>query len=66
VNGSGSYAFRITAIDGSPDKFRMEIWNGARDVATAKIYDNQWGDNDPNAELAANTMIGGGSITIKK
>lgn len=35
VNGSGSYTFTLTALDNSPDTFRLQIWDG-----TTVIYDN--------------------------
>jgi hypothetical protein len=54
INGQGMYKFMLTAIDGSPDRFRIKIWyeeNGAEIV----VYDN---GNDQ--------ALGGGSITIHK
>lgn len=62
INGSGSYAFLLTVIDGQRpggggvDRFRLKIW-GAGGV----IYDNQMGDGD---DAAASTALGGGSIVI--
>lgn len=35
LNGSGSYEFLLTAVDGSPDAFRIQIWSGA-----TVVYDN--------------------------
>lgn len=66
INGSGSYGFQVTVIDGQAsggggvDRFRIRIWNlGSGTV----IYDNQMGD----APDAAPTMaLGGGSIVIHK
>ena len=53
INGEGEYKFQIWAGDGSPDTFRVKIWEadgaGLRGIA----YDN--GMNQP---------IGGGSIVI--
>jgi uncharacterized repeat protein (TIGR01451 family) len=59
VNGVAGYGFLLSAIDGSPDKFRIKIWQSGGSV----IYDNQVsggaGDNaDPT------TGIAGGSIVI--
>ncbi len=58
INGQGTYGFLITALDGSPDKFRIKIW----DKATAAIvYDNQMGQlEDSNSA----TDISGGSIVV--
>jgi hypothetical protein len=60
INGAGEYRFMLTAIDGSPDKFRIKIWDKA---TGGLVYDNQLGaadDADPT------TSIGGGSIVIHK
>jgi sRNA-binding protein len=60
INGAGEYKFMLTAIDGSPDKFRIKIW----DKATGEvIYDNQLGESD-NADPT--TALQGGSIVIHK
>jgi hypothetical protein len=50
----------LSAIDGTPDKFRIKIW----DKATGNIvYDNMLGAaDDANPE----TAIEGGSIVIQK
>jgi hypothetical protein len=64
VNGSGTYAFEIAAIDGQelgssePDRLRIRIWDSASGVL---VYDNQRGA-PPEAEAA--TALGGGSITV--
>jgi hypothetical protein len=58
INGVGEYKFMLTAIDGSPDKFRIKIWE---DDETTPIYDNQ---NSNDADLT--TAIGGGSIIVHK
>jgi hypothetical protein len=60
INGQGQYGFMLTVSDGSPDRFRMKIWE--LDSETI-IYDNQ-----PNAGDAEQltTAIGGGSITIHR
>lgn len=64
INGSGSYGFILTAIDGQirggggTDKFRIKIW----DTSTGSVvYDNQMGASDT---ADPSTVIGGGSIVI--
>ena len=60
INGTGEYKFMLTAIDGSPDKFRIKIW----DKATGEvIYDNQLGAVDTADPI---TAIQGGSIVVHK
>ena len=60
INGAGNFGFLLTAIDGSPDKFRIKIW----DKATGQvIYDNQLGAGD---DANPTTAIQGGSIVIHK
>lgn len=67
VNGSGSYGFMVSAIDGqvngggNADKFRIKIWD--KNNGNGVIYDNQLGA-DENAD--ATTLLGGGSIVIHK
>ncbi|MGN6542242.1 MAG: T9SS type A sorting domain-containing protein, partial [Ginsengibacter sp.] len=62
INGTGSYSFMISAIDGSVsggggvDKFRIKIWG-----ATGPVYDNNI--NSPN-NADPTTCLGGGSIVI--
>ena len=62
VNGSGSYAFQIAAIDGqapgSSDRLRIRIWDSATALL---VYDNQRGAPE-GAEPASG--LGGGSITV--
>jgi hypothetical protein len=58
INGVGGYGFLLTAIDGSPDKFRIKIVNRA---TSAVVYDNQAGYDD---DSPAATILGGGSIVI--
>ncbi len=66
INGSGTYAFVLTAIDGgimglgSPDRFRIKITS--LDGGTV-IYDNKMGEAE-DGEAA--TALGGGSIVIHK
>lgn len=50
VNGSEGYGFLLTAGDGSPDTFRLKVWEKS---TGATIYDN--GSNQP---------LGSGSIII--
>ena len=61
INGTGSYGFILTAIDGGkrPDRLRMKIWNKANN---ALVYDNQFGAGDT---ADPTTVINGGSILIK-
>jgi PKD repeat protein len=66
INGSGDYAFRVSAIDGNlqggdgTDRFRIKIWNK---TTNAVVYDNQVGGGDYDDPT---TALGGGSITIHK
>jgi len=52
INGAGNYGFMIWAGDGSPDTFRIKIWDAVSEVV---VYDN--GVDQP---------IGGGSIVVHK
>jgi hypothetical protein len=65
INGSGTYNFLVTAIDGDnfngtkkPDGFRIKITDAAGNV----VYDNQMGADDTST---ATTTISGGSIQIQ-
>lgn len=60
INGTGEYKFMLTAVDGSPDKFRIKIWE---DATEELIYDNQLGAADADDP---STEIQGGSIVIHK
>jgi hypothetical protein len=60
INGAGDYAFMVSAIDGSPDRLRIRIWDKTTGVV---IYDNQIGAAD---EANPTMALGGGSITIHK
>jgi len=60
INGIAGYSFMVSAIDGSPDRFRIKIWET---VGLAVVYDNQAGAAE-NAD--ATTAIGGGSIVIQQ
>ncbi|HWN19877.1 MAG TPA: hypothetical protein VNO19_13265, partial [Gemmatimonadales bacterium] len=58
VNGGGSFGFILTAYDGSPDKFRIKIW----EVGTGYVvYDNKMGQPETSNDA---TGLGGGSIII--
>jgi hypothetical protein len=66
INGSGNYAFLLTAVDGQIsgggglDKFRIKIWElGMGEV----IYDNQTGSSDNDVPT---TVLASGSIAIHK
>ncbi len=66
INGSGSYGFMLTAIDGKInggggiDKFRIKIWDKA---TGAIIYDNNTGADDM---AEPSTALTGGQIVIHK
>jgi uncharacterized delta-60 repeat protein len=65
INGSGTYRFMLTCIDGDQfggqgaDKFRIRIWSDNLGL----IYDNQL--NAPNDDDPT-TVLGGGSIEIHR
>ena len=52
INGTGNYGFMLWATDGSPDQFRIKIWDAATE---AVVYDN-----------GTDQVIGGGSIVVHK
>ncbi|MBN1453626.1 MAG: VCBS repeat-containing protein [Anaerolineales bacterium] len=60
INGTGEYKFMLSAIDGTPDMFRIKIWDKATEVV---VYDNQIGVADDADPV---TAIGGGSIVVHK
>jgi hypothetical protein len=63
INGSGRYAFLLSAIDNgnTGDRFRIKIWDK---VTNAVVYDNQ-NASDGLADTAdPTTTIAGGSIVI--
>ena len=60
INGAGNYGFLLIAIDGTPDRFRMKIWDKATDYV---IYDNMLGVADDGNPT---TVLSGGSIVIHK
>jgi uncharacterized delta-60 repeat protein len=63
INGSDSYNFMLTAIDGDQpngdgkDKFRIRIWSESNGL----IYDNQL--NAPDSDDPT-TVLGGGNVVI--
>ena len=57
INGSGSYQFLVSVVDGSPDKIRVKITNGS-----GVVYDNLVGGGVDDAEPT--TVVGGGNIVI--
>lgn len=60
INGSGAYGFLVTVTDGSPDKFRIRVWDK---TTLATIYDNVTGGSD-DIDAANPQALGGGNITI--
>jgi hypothetical protein len=60
VNGVSGYSFMLTATDGSPDRFRIRIWQTAGGTT---VYDNQVGAGDA---ADPTTALAGGSIVIHK
>ena len=54
VNGSGTYQFMVWAGDGSPDTFRMKVW---QDTGSGEVI-----VYDTNTDLG----IGGGAIIVHK
>jgi hypothetical protein len=58
VNGQSGYGFLLTALDQSPDQFRIKIWNSE---TSAIVYDNRLGSADSSSDA---TGLSGGSIMI--
>jgi hypothetical protein len=58
VNGAGNYGFILTAYDGSPDRFRIKIWEVS---SSSTVYDNKMGEPDTSNDA---TALGSGSIII--
>lgn len=56
MNGLGGYSFMLWATDGSPDKFRIKIWET---TTNNPVYDNLLGGADGQVQA-----IAGGSIVI--
>jgi hypothetical protein len=61
INGEGNYGFMLTATDGSPDTFRIKIWD--KDNGDEVVYDNKMGADDDGHD---GTEIGGGNIKVHK
>ena len=57
INGSGSYQFLVSVVDGSPDKIRVKITSGG-----GTVYDNLISGGVDDADPP--TAVGGGSIVI--
>ena len=55
INGQGSYKFMLSADDGTPDTFRIHIWEDFVSGGEVTLYDN--GSQQP---------LGGGSIKVHK
>ena len=64
INGSGTYGFMLSALDGQlpggggVDQFRIKIWEKS---SGSVVYDNQMGQLE---DSDAATALGGGSIVI--
>ena len=52
---TGEYGFMLSAVDDTPDKFRIKIWDKSTGVV---VYDNQLGAADDADPV---TALGGGS-----
>ena len=61
INGGGTYGFMLTATDGSPDTFRIKIWD--KDDGDAVVYHNQMGASD---DEYGGTAIGGGVYAFQR
>ena len=61
VTGSGDYGFLVTIYDGSPDRFRIKIWDKSN--GNAVVYDNRMGVPD-DIDNADPQPLGSGSIVI--
>lgn len=59
INGAGSYGFEVTAVDGTPDRFRLVIWDS---TTGATLYDNGLG----TGAMGASTYLQGGSVIVHK
>jgi len=60
INDSGEYKSMLSAIDGSPDKFRIKIWDAETDNI---IYGNMLGAEDT---VEPSTESRGCSIVVHK
>jgi hypothetical protein len=61
VNGTGGYGFLLTAYDGSPDRLRLKVWDGAGAI----VYDNALGSPD-DIDTANPQALSGGSIIVHR
>jgi hypothetical protein len=60
--GSTVYGFLLTALDGTPDKFRIKIWNTSTNNV---VFDNQMNQAESgDAATALDKINGNGSIVI--
>jgi hypothetical protein len=62
VNGDGNYGFLLSAMDGSPDRVRVKIWD--KNNGDAVVYDNQVAPSDKSDNANPINAIGGGSIVV--
>ena len=62
INGVAGYSFMLTATDGTPDTFRIKIWNTA---TGAIVFDNKMGGTD-DFSASPTQAIATGSIVIHK
>ena len=60
LGGAAGYTFLATIVDGSPDRFRIKIWNTA---TGAVAFDTVPGAPD-DLDLASPAPVDGGSLTI--
>jgi hypothetical protein len=58
VNGVSGYSFLLSVVDGSPDKYRLKVWNT---TSNAVVYDSQ-----PGAPInaPATTPLVAGSVVL--
>ena len=61
INGQGNYKFMLWAVDGTPDKFRIKIWEET-DRSETVVYDNGY----DGSGYGAGQPISGGSIMVHK
>jgi PKD repeat protein len=58
VNGAGTFTFMLSAIDATPDRVRIRIWDNG-----GTVYDNHM--NAPD-DANPSTTLGGGAIVIHR
>jgi hypothetical protein len=61
INGGGNCGFMLTAVDGSPDIFRIKNWD--KDAGDVVAYDTKMGVDDDSYD---GTALGGGNIKVHK